>query len=58
MGKDYKFKNGKWCFLVDIGDGGILKDNSWYEVINKDIIKELNTLLRKKKLERILTKSV
>jgi len=55
--KKYKYNKNIWWFYVGEGegDGGLLKDNHWYQVINKDIIEELNiNMYRKQKLKRIL----
>ena len=49
----YRYKDNKWQFFVEIGDVGFLKENTWYQVINKYRIKDLNKYLREQKLKRI-----
>ena len=52
---EHKYENGEWWFFVEKGDGGWLKDKTWYRVINQDCIDELETeRIREQKLKRIL----
>ena len=54
-GTNYKMINDKWYFFIVNGDDGIIPNNSWFQLINKENIKEISTYyLRIKKLERIL----
>ncbi len=51
----YKKVDGNWLFFVVKGDGGLLINNHWYHVINKETIFKLDNFYnRVNKLERII----
>jgi len=55
---NYEFRNNVWCFHNMISDVGFLNENFYYQVVNKSILKELDTIrlrkIRKEKIERLL----